>query len=75
MYSYNNSFICPSFYWLASVQGFDAACKSIFQCVGGNTLAAVQVFSKWAVPVSWLVMNECDEGKRAIEPVSIDCKK
>eukprot|EP00752_Nemacystus_decipiens_P001220 g1220.t1 len=49
-------------------QGFDAACKSIFQCVGGNAVAAAQVFPKWAVPVAWLVMNEYDEGKRAIEP-------
>lgn len=54
-------------------QGFDAACKAIFQCVGGDTLAAVQIFCKWAVPVSWLMLNEYHEGKRAIEPVSIDC--
>lgn len=58
------------FCFRSSQQGFDAACKSIFQCVGGNILAAVQVYSKWAVPVSWLLMNEYDEGQRAIEPVS-----
>lgn len=56
----------------AAQQGFDAACKAILECVGGNTQAALQLFPKWAVPVAWLTMNDYDEGKRAIEPVSID---
>lgn len=55
-----------------SAQGFDAACKAILQCVGGNTLAAAQVFAKWAVPVSWLLINEYEEDKRAIQPVRVD---
>ncbi|CAM9185022.1 unnamed protein product, partial [Hapterophycus canaliculatus] len=49
-------------------RGFDAACRAILLCVGGDLNAAVQVFCKWAVPVSWLTMNKDDEGKRAIEP-------
>eukprot|EP00903_Cladosiphon_okamuranus_P016688 g15385.t1 len=40
-------------------------------CVGGNTVAAAQEFPKWAVPVSWLMIIENDEGKRAIEPETI----
>ncbi|CAN0316559.1 unnamed protein product, partial [Scytosiphon promiscuus] len=50
-------------------QGFDAACKAIIRCVGGDDMtAAVQVFCKWAVPVSWLTINEYGDSKRAIEP-------
>lgn len=51
-------------------QGFDAACQGIFLCVGGNIRAAAQVFCKWAVPVSWLMFNDYDGGKHAINPVS-----
>lgn len=42
----------------------------IFLCVGRDIFAAIQVFCKWAVPVSWLLINKDDNGKRAIEPVS-----
>lgn len=51
-------------------QGFDAAAKAIFLCVGQDIFAAIQVFSKWAVPVAWLLMNEYTEGKRMIQRVS-----
>lgn len=38
-----------------------------------ETLAVVLMFSKLAVPVSWLMLDEYDVGQRAIEPLSIAC--
>ncbi|CAN0194017.1 unnamed protein product [Ectocarpus fasciculatus] len=47
-------------------QGFDAACKAIFICVGGNLGAAAAVFTKWAVPLAWLMMNPYRDGQLGI---------
>ncbi|CAM9315694.1 unnamed protein product [Ectocarpus sp. 6 AP-2014] len=47
-------------------QGFDAACKAIFICVGGNLGAAAAVFTKWAVPLAWMMMNPYRDGQLGI---------
>lgn len=48
---------------LSLCQGFDAACKAILISVGGNTDSALAVFTKWAVPVTWLLCNENAKGE------------
>lgn len=64
------SIALPSYH--NTYQGFDAAGKAIFECTGRDTIAAKLIFPKWAVPLSWLLLNTFDEGGRAIEPVSYD---
>ncbi|CAB1102786.1 unnamed protein product [Ectocarpus sp. CCAP 1310/34] len=47
-------------------QGFDASCKAIFICVGGNLGVAAAVFTKWAVPLAWMMMNPYRHGQLGI---------
>eukprot|EP00904_Undaria_pinnatifida_P008878 jgi/Undpi1/511/HiC_scaffold_10.g03975.m1 len=46
-------------------QGFDAACKAIFISVGKNVTATLEIFTKWAVPVAWLLFDQNAVGEYA----------
>lgn len=50
---------------LIPLQGVDVACEAIFRSVGNNAAATLEIFTNWAVPVAWFLLNVNAVGKCA----------